>query len=217
MKYKYIFFDLDGTLTDPKEGITKSVAYALEAYGIKTDNLDSLTKFIGPPLIESFEKYYGFSHSDAIDAVEKYRERFSVTGLFENEVYDGIPEMLKDLVDKGYILAVSTSKPTCFSVRILEHFDLMKYFEVVIGSELNGNRTDKAEVIEETLKQLGLTDKSQVLMVGDREHDMIGAKKNGIDRAGALYGYGNEKEFKDHGAIFIGKTVEDLHEFIIKH
>lgn len=217
MKYKYILFDLDGTLTDPKEGITRSVAYALEAYGIKTDNLDDLTKFIGPPLIQSFEKYYGFSHKDAIDAVEKYRERFSVTGLFENEVYDDIPEMLQDLLDKGYILAVATSKPTCFSVRILEHFDLMKYFEIVIGSELNGNRTDKAEVIDETMRQLGIEDKSSVLMVGDREHDMIGAMKNDIDRVGALYGYGNEKEFTDNGAVYIAKDVKDLHDYIITH
>lgn len=208
--YKYILFDLDGTLTDPKEGITKSVAYALDAYGIYVEDLDSLCKFIGPPLKESFMVYYGMDDAQGEEAVAKYRERFSVTGLFENKVYEGIREMLECLKEEGKTLIVATSKPAVFSERILEHFDLMKYFTFLSGSELDGTRVDKAEVIAYALEKNGITDLSNVVMVGDREHDIIGANKNGIDSVAVLYGYGCMEEFEKHHATYVAESVEQL-------
>lgn len=213
-KYEYILFDLDGTLTDPKEGITKSVAYALEAYGIHTEDLDSLCKFIGPPLKESFMVYYGMDDAQGEEAVAKYRERFSVTGLFENKVYAGISSMLDSLKKAGKKLIVATSKPAVFSERILEHFDLMKYFEFLSGSELDGTRVDKAEVIAYALQENGIEDLSQVIMVGDREHDIIGANKNGIDSVGVLYGYGCREEFEKNHATYVAESVEELKKIL---
>lgn len=213
--YQYILFDLDGTLTDPKEGITKSVAYALEAYGIHVEDLDSLCKFIGPPLKESFMVYYGMDDAQGEEAVAKYRERFSVTGLFENVEYEGISSMLDSLKKAGKKLIVATSKPAVFSKRILEHFDLMKYFEFLSGSELDGTRVDKAEVIAYALQENGIKDLSQVIMVGDREHDIIGANKNGIDSVGVLYGYGCREEFEKNHATYVAESVEELKEILI--
>jgi len=146
--YKYILFDLDGTLTDPKEGITKSVAYALNYYGIHVDDLDTLCKFIGPPLKESFMKYYGFDDAKGEEAVEKYREYFRPYGVYENKVYSGVEEMLQNLVERGKVVILATSKPTVFAKTILEHFNLAKYFSYTVGSELDGTRVNKADVIE---------------------------------------------------------------------
>lgn len=213
--YAYVLFDLDGTLTDPKEGITKSVAYALDAYGISVEDLDSLCKFIGPPLKESFMVYYGMDDAQGDEAVAKYRERFSVTGLFENKVYAGIRELLEDLNKKGKTLIVATSKPAIYSKQILEHFDLMKYFKFLSGSELDGTRVDKAEVIAYALQENGIEDLSQVIMVGDREHDIIGANKNGIDSVGVLYGYGCREEFENNHAMYVAESVEKLKEILI--
>lgn len=213
--YAYVLFDLDGTLTDPKEGITKSVAYALDAYGISVEDLDSLCKFIGPPLKESFMVYYGMDDAQGDEAVAKYRERFSVTGLFENKVYAGIRELLEDLNKKGKTLIVATSKPAIYSKQILEHFDLMKYFKFLSGSELDGTRVDKAEVIAYALQENGIEDLSQVIMVGDREHDIIGANKNGIDSVGVLYGYGCREEFENNHATYVAESVEKLKEILI--
>ena len=151
---KYLLFDLDGTLTDPKIGITTCVQYALHSFGIEEPDLDKLEPFIGPPLRDSFMEFYGFTAEQAEEAVAKYRERFQNTGIFENEVYAGIPEMLKNLQSKGYFLALASSKPQIYVERILEHFDLKKYFAVVVGSELDGTRETKDQVVQETLHQL---------------------------------------------------------------
>ena len=194
MNYQYILFDLDGTLTDPKLGITKSVAYALKSYGIQVDDLDSLLKFIGPPLQESFVKYYGFSEEQGAEAVEKYREYFKPYGIYENKVYDGVENMLTELVKCGKKVILATSKPTVFANVILEYFHLDKYFTCAVGSELDGSRVKKGEVITEALRQAGVTDKSLAVMIGDREHDILGAKENGIDSIGVLYGYGDRAE-----------------------
>lgn len=194
MNYQYILFDLDGTLTDPKLGITKSVAYALKSYGIQVDDLDSLLKFIGPPLQESFVKYYGFSEEQGAEAVEKYREYFKPYGIYENKVYDGVENMLAELVKCGKKVILATSKPTVFANVILEYFHLDKYFTCAVGSELDGSRVKKGEVITEALRQAGVTDKSLAVMIGDREHDILGAKENGIDSIGILYGYGDRAE-----------------------
>lgn len=214
-QYQYILFDLDGTLTEPKEGITKSVAYALKFYGIEVDNLDSLCKFIGPPLKESFMNYYGFDDRKAEEAVEKYREYFRPHGVYENKVYDGVDKLLESLAECGKTLILATSKPTVFARTILEHFDLIKYFDVVCGSELDGTRVKKGEVIAYALDQAGVKDKSQAVMVGDREHDIIGAKQNGLASIGVLYGYGCVEEFQEHGADAIVETVTELREKLV--
>lgn len=216
MNYKYILFDLDGTLTDPKLGITKSVAYALKSYGIQVDDLDSLLKFIGPPLQESFVKYYGFSEEQGVEAVEKYREYFKPYGIYENKVYDGVENMLAELVKCGKKVILATSKPTVFANVILEYFHLDKYFTCAVGSELDGSRVKKGEVITEALRQAGVTDKSLAVMIGDREHDILGAKENGIDSIGVLYGYGDRAEHEIAGAGIIVESVEALLEYLMK-
>lgn len=208
--YKYILFDLDGTLTDPKVGITKSVAYALNYYGIQVEDLDSLCKFIGPPLKDSFMMYYGFDDVKAEEAVEKYREYFRPYGVYENKVYDGVDKLLQTLVERGKIVVLATSKPTVFANTILEHFDLAKYFSHVIGSELDGTRVKKGDVIAYALEQAGVEDKSQAVMIGDREHDIIGAKQNDLDAVGVLYGYGCMEEFQEYGADVVAENVEEL-------
>lgn len=205
--YKYVLFDLDGTLTDPGEGITNSVMYALSKWNIKVDDRRELYKFIGPPLIDSFEKYYGFSEEEARQAVVFYREYFSEKGIFENKVYNDIPKLLESLVQKGLKLIVATSKPEPFSERIIKHFSLEKYFAMVCGSTMDEKRTAKAEVISYALSENNITDLSEVIMVGDREHDIIGAKKVGIDCLGVTYGYGSYDELKQAGATYIVDTV----------
>lgn len=214
-QYQYFFLDLDGTLTDPKVGITKSVAYALEYFGIHVEDLDSLCKFIGPPLKDSFIKYYGFDDEKAELAVEKYREYFKPHGVYENEVYEGVPELLKYLQDRGKTIVLATSKPTIFAKTILEYFQLDSYFSYVVGSELDGTRVKKGDVIAYALEQAGVTEKSQVVMVGDREHDIIGAKENELDSIGVLYGYGDRAEHEKCGADVIVETVEELMEVLL--
>lgn len=208
-KYDVILFDLDGTLTDPAVGITNSVMHALKKYGITVEDRRELYKFIGPPLHESFEKFYGFSRGEALRAVEYYREYYRDKGIYENAVYDGIEEMLKSLYESGKKIILATSKPEVFAKEILRYFNLEKYFYYSAGANLDGSRTNKAEVIEYALKEGEVTDKSTVVMVGDREHDIIGANKNGIDSIGVLFGYGNRNELETAGATYIAQTVEE--------
>ena len=210
MAWKYILFDLDGTLTDSGPGIMKSVCYALDALGIEEDSAERLRSFIGPPLYASFMKHYGFDKDRANLAVEKYREYFAVSGMFENSLYDGIPELLAELREAGLTLAIATSKPTVFAAQIARHFGIDGYFEVIVGSELDGSRIEKSEVVAHTLQALGVTDPSAAVMVGDREHDIIGARANGIKAIGVLYGYGSREELADARAWAISATVEEL-------
>lgn len=193
--YKAILFDLDGTLTESGEGITKSVQYALEKLGKPEPDREKLRVFVGPPLLEQFMKYADLDEETARQAVTFYRERYSVTGIFENRPYDGIKEVLETLENKGYILAVSSSKPEYFVEKVLDHFDMTKYFKVVVGSEMNGGRTKKADVIEETLRRLHMEKhRDQVLMVGDKEHDVFGAKQAGVSCVAVSYGYGTMED-----------------------
>lgn len=210
--YKYILFDLDGTLTNPKEGITKSVRYALKHYGIDEPDLDNLVKFIGPPLQDSFQEYYGFSPETAMEAVFKMRERYRTKGKFENEIFEGIPGLLKALKEQGKILAVATSKPERFAVEILEHFRILEYFDVVAGANMDGSRTRKCEVIEEALSRLNINKEEypEVLMIGDRLHDVEGAAYFGIDCGGVYYGFAEPGELENAGAVFTVNTVEEL-------
>lgn len=212
MKQKHILFDLDGTLTDPMMGITKSVRYALNYYGIEVNDLNDLLPFIGPPLRDSFKEYYGFDEAKANEAVEKYREYYKTDGIFDNKVYQGMVECLQTLKDNGKKLYVATSKPEFFAKQIIEHFSLSKYFEYVGGSEFN-SREKKAEVIEYVLKTNQI-DNDDVIMVGDRKHDIIGAHENKIPCVGVLYGYGTEDELKQYQADYLVYTVEELTELL---
>ncbi len=213
--YGHILFDLDGTLTDPAEGITASVAYALDKFGIPVTDRKTLYRFIGPPLIDSFMKYYGMSHEDAVRAVVYYREYFAPKGIFENTPYEGIEAELEALIADGRKLYVATSKPEKFALRILEHFDLMKYFTGVVGATMDETRTKKGEVIAYLLEAQGLSDKSDILMVGDRDQDMKGAAQNGIDALGVLYGYGGREELSGAGATYLCELVSQLSGMIL--
>lgn len=216
---KYLLFDLDGTLTDPKVGITTCVQYALRDLGIEEPDLDKLEPFIGPPLKDSFMEFYGMDGEQADRAMKKYRERFSTTGLYENEIYPGIADMLRDLKNKGFQLAVASSKPTVFVEKILEHFDIRQYFQAVVGSELDGSRVSKDQVVQEALRQL-FGDRpiicQEVYMIGDRRFDMEGARAMNVESIGVTYGYGGMEELKEARADYIVESVEELHELLLR-
>ncbi|WP_289301472.1 HAD family hydrolase [Sporofaciens musculi] len=208
--YDIFFFDLDGTLTDSSLGITNSVIYALKKFGIEETDRSKLYSFIGPPLLLSFEKFYGFSKEQSMDAVRYYREYYCDRGIFENRVYDGMENVLKELKNQGKLLVVATSKPEPFARQIIEHFHLMQFFDYVAGMEMDGRRQTKEEVIRYALDTCRITDKSKVLMVGDREYDVIGAQALGIDCLGILYGFGCRDELEKAGADYIAETVEEI-------
>ena len=215
MRYTTALFDLDGTLTDPGEGITRSVAYALERYGITVGDRRELYGFIGPPLADSFMTYYGFSRERAAEAVEVYREYFSDRGIFENDVYPGVPEMLEKLRSSGVRLAVATSKPEQFADTILEHFGLSGFFEAVGGASMDETRVSKHDVIERALSMLGSAGRAGTVMVGDRSYDISGAKSTGIASVGVLYGYGGREELEAAGADRLAETPEDVAKIIL--
>lgn len=205
---KYILFDLDGTLTNPKEGITKCVQYALKHFGIERE-CDELISFIGPPLKEQFMQYASLSEEEGVKAVEIYRERFAPIGIFENEIYDGILSMLESLKKQGKTLAIATSKPAVFAEKISHKYGIEPYITLLEGSELDGRNTDKAIVIKNAMEKLGATNENTI-MVGDRKHDVIGARKNGIDCIGVSYGYGKDGELEESGALKIAHTPNEL-------
>lgn len=209
--YTHIFFDLDGTLTDPKEGITNSVAYALASFGIHADP-DRLTPFIGPPLIDSFMEFYHFDLPTAQKAVEKYREYFSRRGIFENRIFPGTQPLLAQLKSQGKTVCLATSKPEVFARQILEHFHMDDYFDEIVGSCLDGTRTKKGEVIGEIFTRLeeNCPDKARCVMVGDRLHDIQGARENGLDSIGVTFGYGSLEELQQAGATHIAPSFEEL-------
>lgn len=211
--YKNILFDLDGTLTDPGIGITGGVAFALDKFGITEKERDKLNRFVGPPLGESFHNFYGIPKEECDNAIKYYREYYSVTGLFENELYEGISELLAELKDKGCKVILATSKPEEFSVKILKHFDLYKFFDFIGAATMDGSRSDKADVIRYAIEECGIDNLCETIMVGDRKHDIIGAKTLGIDSVGVLYGYGDRKEHEAAGATYIVDSVAKLAEF----
>ena len=212
--YQNILFDLDGTLTDPGVGITNSAMYALEKWNIKVAERASLYKFIGPPLRDSFMNFYGFSEEQAKEAIVYYREYFKDKGIFENEVYPGIVELLQKLKADGKKIVLATSKPEEFAIRILKHFELFEYFDFVGGAYMDGIRNKKGEVIQYALESAGITDLSATVMIGDREHDIIGAKENGLDSIGVLFGYGSREELTKAGATYIAEMVGDILKFL---
>lgn len=212
---KYILFDLDGTVTDPMIGITKSVRYALNKFGIEVEDLTTLCKFIGPPLKDSFMNFYNFSEEDALKAITYYREYFSTNGLYENTVYENFEDMLISLKNDGKSLIIATSKPIVFAEKILEHFNLKKYFDFISGSNLDNTRTKKADVISYALEQQMINNMSEIIMIGDREHDIIGAKALNIESIGVLHGYGSYEELSSSGADYIVKDVSELKSLLL--
>ena len=206
----YLFFDLDGTLTDPAQGITNSFIHALKYFGIEIPSYETLCTFIGPPLPETFKTQFGFDEQKVAEGVKKYREYFATKGLLENSVYSGIPELLAGLKAAGKKLVVATSKPEEYSVRIIEHFGLAQYFENVCGSLMDESRSKKDEVIAYAIERNHISDKSKILMIGDRKHDILGAKKIGLKSCGVLFGYGSREELEEAGADFISENVSRL-------
>jgi phosphoglycolate phosphatase len=210
MKKHIILFDLDGTLTDSEEGVTRSIQYALKRLKKPSPDPEDLQWCIGPPLIESFKKLLGDDGSgQAHEALLMYRERFDKVGKFENKVYDGIPKVLSKLKEKGFSLFVATSKPRVYSIDIIKHFALEPYFNQVYGSELNGDLVDKTELIHHIMSNEGL-DRDKTVMIGDRRHDIIGAKNNSLACIGVTYGYGTEKELLDAGADQLATSPSDI-------
>lgn len=216
MKYKYILFDLDGTLTDPRVGITKSVQYALEKTGIKGVALRELERFIGPPLKESFMEFYSYDEQTVITAIKYYREYFQEQGIFENEVYQGIADLLDQLTEQDTINVVATSKPTVFAERIIEHFGLKKYFHSIVGSNLDGTRSSKAEIISYIIAKLNINTMEDMVMIGDRKHDVIGAQWNNIDSIGVSYGYGTIEELRSVNPTFIVDSISELSKLLVQ-
>ena len=215
MPYQNILFDLDGTLTDPREGITRSIQYALAKLGIDEPDPRKLEHFIGPPLLEAFMQFYGFDEARAWEAVGHYRERFKVTGLYENEVFEGVIELLDTLRDQGRTLFIATSKPWAFAREIARHFGFDQHFKVIYGSEFDGTRTNKVELIAHLLdaEQLPPAD---TLMIGDRKHDLLGAHRNGLAAVAVGYGFGSFEELSAEGPAFHFDTLAQLHRAFIE-
>lgn len=212
--YRVILFDLDGTLTDSAEGITKSVQFAIGKMGRQEPPLEELNQFLGPPLKEEFMKYCNISEPEARKAVEYYRERYNLVGIFENHPYDGVLEMLQSLKEQGYILGVASSKPEYYVEKILKHFGMYQYFAVVTGSEMNGSRTKKADVIEEALRRIGYENRrKEVVMVGDREYDVLGARAMGLDCIAVSYGYGSWEELNAVSPAAVAAAPAELLDF----
>ncbi|HFU4377672.1 TPA: HAD family hydrolase [Streptococcus suis] len=212
--YQTILFDLDGTLTDSGQGILHSVAYALDQMGIDEPDLANLQRFIGPPLYESFSRFYQLNPADTQAAVDAFRVYFKDKGMFENQLYDGILPLLESLKQAGKTLAIATSKPEVFAKQILEYFDIAHYFDVIAGASLDSSRISKTDVISYALTQLDY-DPQITIMVGDREHDIEGAQANQLASIGVLYGYGNRQELEEAGARWIIETVPDLHKLLL--
>ncbi|HEL2423100.1 TPA: HAD family hydrolase [Streptococcus suis] len=212
--YQTILFDLDGTLTDSGQGILNSVAYALEKMGIEEPDTANLNRFIGPPLYESFSQFYQLSPEDTQSAVDAFRVYFKEKGMFENQLYPGIIPLLEELRTAGKTLVIATSKPEIFAKQILEHFGIAHYFDVIAGASLDSSRISKADVIGYAINQLEAFPKHAV-MIGDREHDIEGARMHQLPAIGVLYGYGNKQEFEKAGATMIVETVQDLKRVLL--
>lgn len=215
--YQYIFFDLDGTLTDPREGITKSVQYALKCMGIEEQDLTKLEPFIGPPLLESFAEYYGFTVEQARQGVDYYREYFSEKGVFQNQLLEGVPKLLTSLKTNGKVICIASSKPEVFVRMILEHFQVDSRFDYICGGSMDESRISKEDVIEELLHRMELPEeeRKKILMVGDRRHDVEGAAKFGIPCLGLSMGFAAEGELEKAGAVAVADSMEEVENYIL--
>lgn len=214
-QYDVVLFDLDGTLTDPGEGITNSVAYALRKFGVEVPERQELYKFIGPPLSESFAEFYGLNDDEVRQAISWYREYYRPYGINENLLYDGVEEMLKRLRDGGKTLLVATSKPEPFARQILEHFGLTEYFAYIAGANFDETRGTKAEVIAYALESANIETRENVIMVGDRKYDITGAAENGLDAIGVLSGYGSRQELEEAGALYVAEHISGVADLLL--
>ncbi len=214
MEYKYILFDLDGTLTDSAIGITNSIMYALKHFEIIIEDRSELYNLVGPPLYDTFFNYFNLTEEESYLAVELFREYYNEKGMFENLVYPGISKLLINLKKKDKKLILATSKPTYYAEKILKHFDLLKYFDFVAGSNLDGTCREKGEIIQFALDSCNITESSNAIMIGDRKHDVIGARKCKIKSIGVLYGYGDKNELEDAGPDYLVETVEELENLL---
>ncbi len=205
-----VLFDLDGTLTDPFRGIANSIRYALTRFGMYTDDVRTLKACIGPPLLVSFKKYFDLSERDARKAIVYYREYFSDKGMYENEVFPGIPRLLEDLAAEEVRMVCATSKPTLYARRILEHFHLNQFIEFVIGSNMDLSRTDKKQIVHDALEKLRIRPHEKAIMVGDRGEDIEGARANSIDTIGVSYGYGSHEELRNAHPRYLVHSVVEL-------
>lgn len=218
--YRYLFFDLDGTLTDSKEGLFNSIRYALEKLGGPCLDDTTLLKFIGPPLVDSYMEHCGFTMEQALEAEKAFQERYIPVGIYENTPVEGAAELFARLKEKGYRLAVASSKPETMCREICERFGFAPYLDVISGSPLLGNKVTKADVIRNAMAALGLTEKDRggILMVGDRKFDVLGAAACGIGCLGVeFFGYAEEGELERAGAVGVVKTVEELEDYILNH
>ena len=211
---KIILFDLDGTLTDPVEGITNSVRFALGHFGIEENDREKLKKFIGPPLVGAFEEYCGLTNAQAKTALQKFRVYFEKKGIFENRLYPGTKETLAALKKRGFTLAVASSKPELYVKRILAHFGIDVYFDFVGGSDMEETRAEKSAVIAYVLEKLGSSDAKNCVMVGDRSHDVVGARENKINCVGVLFGCGSREELEGAGALALARDMRELEEIL---
>ena len=212
--YNHIIFDLDGTLTDPGVGITNSVMYALGKSGIQAKRSE-LYKFIGPPLRESFRTYYGFDETGAEQAVALYREYFTEKGIYENAIYPGITGLLESLKAAGKRLYIATSKPTEYSMRVVEHFKMTDCFDFISGSNMDGTLSDKSMLIEKILNRIDREEIPVTVMVGDRKYDIEGAKSHALDSVAVAYGYGELKELEESRPTYIAETIGSLRSFLL--
>ncbi len=213
--YQAILFDLDGTITDPAEGIANSVGYALQKFGITVEDPRELYRFIGPPLLDSFQQFYGLSPEQARQALNYYREYYAVDGIYQNVVYEGMRELLCDLKRHGYRVLVATSKPETYARRIFDAYDLTRYFDVIAGSDMSEKRADKSLVVAYALEQAALPPSARAIMVGDRHFDVAGAAQQGLPCVGVLFGYGDRPELEAAGAAYIAETVEELRKLFL--
>lgn len=213
--YKYILFDLDGTITDPKTGITTCFQYGLRALGIEEPELNKLERVIGPPLKDSFMNFYGLNEKEALAGVEKYRERFADIGIYENKIYDGMKELLYGLKEQGKELAVASSKPTVFVERICDYFEIRRYFHHLTGSFLDGRRSAKNEVVDAAIEGFGNIERNSIIMVGDRRYDVEGAHAGNIPCIGVEYGYAQPGELLAAGADYIAASVQSLADLLL--
>ena len=220
MQYRYLFFDLDGTLWDSREGITKAVRYALEQMGYESPDLQDFNKFIGPPLTESFPEYYVMTMEKVRKSVGYFREYFTKTGIYQNRLFDGVPEMLKTLKDAGRILCTASSKPEAHVKITLDYFHITDYFDHICGATLDESRSGKKEVLEELIRRIGLTEEElhkEVLMIGDRKHDVQGAAAFGIPCLGTSMGFAPEGELESAGALAIVNSLQEMTDYILSH
>lgn len=215
MNYQIALFDLDGTIINSQIGITRSVQYSLKHFGIEVENPDTLVHFVGPPLHKSFQNFYSFDTEKSVLAVEKYREYYREKGIFESEMYEGVIHLLEELQQKGVKIVLATSKPEFFARQILENLNIIHLFDSIYGSNLDLTRSDKAEIIQEILRFYPEYHTKDFIMIGDKEHDIIGANKNNIDSVGVLWGFGSHSELENHNPKFIVREMKEIAEIVL--